>query len=173
MEEQLFRTLTLSNLGILRAQIAATLIFDRSRKVQATEVNTMTLLGNYWATESADERNKIFATLGILPENNGLKSPEISYHVTTATLYFDVIEKMTFREVTPEGIGMDSETLRRSLRLDWHPSLQPTCLQRLALSPKLFSARSLLMNLDTVFDPLSTIASERTEMPLSSSLYVR
>jgi hypothetical protein len=122
MEEQLFRSLMLLPIGVIPAQIGAMLLFGRSRKLESNEISIMTLLKNYWATECADERDKVFAMLGILPENNELKSLEISYHVTTAMLYLNIMEKITLHAIRPDSIlyhvGMDSETLRRALRLD-------------------------------------------------------
>ena len=144
IKEQLFRNVMLLPLGRTPAHIGAMILFDRSIIVQSTEANKqniMTLLESYWDTDCADERDKVFAMLGVLPEDDELRCLEINYHVATARLYLDVIETKLFRSSEAISMGKNCEVLRRALRLDWGTIIAAMTSQGTCVTSQIFGSR--------------------------------
>ena len=75
------------------------------------------LIKQYGRTECFDERDKVYALLSIIPENDPVRSLDIDYSITPTQLFAQIFELLKFD--WPGDAWVEADALRQSLRLEW------------------------------------------------------
>lgn len=75
------------------------------------------LIIKYGRTNCLDERDKVYALLSILPENDRARSLKIDYSLTAAQLYAQIFDLLKFD--WPGNAWGEADALRHALRLEW------------------------------------------------------
>lgn len=92
----------------------------RIRRHAAERSRLPRLLRQYWRTKCADQRDKIYALLGILPEDDQAGALSIDYSISASQLYARVCEVLKyFPGVINPGETSNTEILRCALQLTW------------------------------------------------------